>query len=199
MSATAYFAEPNDPGSCVEPLDDGDRRVLFRALPPGYRRWILRGRGPELRGRRAVRPREPSPDVASRAGAFSVGDHPAVASPTRVPAARRSRRPPAADGSLANASDRAARWYGVHSSPPPAPADPGSDGGEDGCRAGVQNGRVWTAGSARGHVAGSPLAFPTTRSRPPAWRAADRSERASVLGPPRLGAAREAARPRGRP
>ena len=46
----------NDQGSCVEPLDDGDRRVLFRALPPGYRRWILRGRGPERRGRRTVRP-----------------------------------------------------------------------------------------------------------------------------------------------
>ena len=53
------------------------------------------------------------------------------------------RRAAAADGSIVNASDRAARWYGVHCSPPLAPADQG-DGGEHRCRAGAPNDRVWT-------------------------------------------------------
>ena len=92
----------------------------------------------------------------------------ATKSTPRVLGGERRRRAPGADGPLVNASDHAARWYGVHCSPPLAPADQG-DRGEDGCRAGAPNGRVWTAG----------LAFPTTRSRRPAWLGGG-SERAGI-------------------
>ena len=57
----------------------------------------------------------------------------ATKSTPRVLGVERRRRAPGADGPLVNASDHAARWYGVHCSPPLAPADQG-DRGEDGCR-----------------------------------------------------------------
>ena len=49
----------------------------------------------------------------------------ATKSTPRVLGGERRRRAPGADGPLVNASDHAARWYGVHCSPPLAPADQG--------------------------------------------------------------------------
>ena len=90
------------------------------------------------------------------------------------------RRAPGADGTLVNASDHAARWYGVHCSPPLAPADQG-DGGEDGVPGrGPERPGLDGRGSRAVHAAGSTLAFPTTRSRPAAWPCGG-SERATGL------------------
>ena len=105
----------------------------------------------------------------------------ATKSTPRVLGGERRRRAPGADGPLVNASDHAARWYGVHCSPPLAPADQG-DRGEDGCRAGAPNGRVWTAGV---RARSTPLvqrwrSRRPDRSRPAAWPCGG-SERATGL------------------
>ena len=76
---------------------------------------------------------EAAPDGAGGVDSAGLGHRRWPPSRPQVLAGERRRRAPAADGSFLNASDRVARWYGVHSRPPQAPGDQG-DGGEDGCR-----------------------------------------------------------------
>ena len=139
------------PASCRRPRRPGPRSGSDRAPSDGPASSTRRGGRRPRRSPRALGVCSPIQRTASDAirnhtwlpsgsSTLTTSNRPRSGTSSTEPGAVNSaglghrRWPPSP---LVNASDRAARWYGVHCSPPPAPADQG-DGGEDGCRPGLR-------------------------------------------------------------
>ena len=114
---------PEDPSPSAASATSAQRRALSSLLriPAMTRRpAITASSGPRSRATSSDSTLRPVARTAARSAAPNARAGPRPRPPA---SARGRRRAPAADGSLVNASARAARWYGVQCSPPPAPAD----------------------------------------------------------------------------